>query len=113
MATRYKAADNVHATTLVAQGVYFAAPVVQRGQLMPMTAQAALERTGVQLDRPHEWLWDSALDNEVGDLLIIAGRWFIAKAPQEILDAEPITQHRRVVLAEIDPEPAQSANPEI
>lgn len=78
-----------------------------------MTAQAALERTGQEQSRPHEWLWDSPVDFNPGDLFILGARAFRVTSPQEVYDAEPITAHRKCVLTEIEPAPVFDSNPEL
>lgn len=110
-ATRYKFEEYQSPTSKVIGGSFYGDSEAQRGQLLPMTAQSALERTGAQQDRPHEWLWDGQGDNIENDLLVIAGRWFVVCSPQEIFDAEPITAHRRCVVKEI--EPSEISHPEV
>lgn len=111
-ATRWKAEDYVSATLSVG-GVLYGDPVDVRGQLLPMSAQAAFDRTGEAQERPHEWLWDSAVDFTFGDIATIGERTFRVSSPQEVLDAEPITAHRRCVLSEIQESPVHESNPEV
>ncbi len=111
--TRWKVAENVSPSTLVVRGNYYTSAQTIRGQLTPMSAQAAMERTGVELDRPHLFMWDSADDIEPMDLLQSGGRYFVASKPMEVWDAEPITAHRTIALEEVKPDPVDASNEDL
>lgn len=100
--TRWRGSEDVAASTYVARGVYYSDPVTLSGQVLPMTAAAAMERTGVEVSRPHELLWDSEDSVLPRDLLSLGGRWFCAIGAMEDYTAEPVTAHRRIVIEEID-----------
>lgn len=108
----YRAEDCV-APSLRVGGTVYGDKYGLVGQLTPMTAQAALEKTGVEIDRPHLWLWSRDRDISVGDLLVIQGRYFVAARPQEVWDAEPVTAHRSVVLTELIGEAVELANEDL
>lgn len=112
-ATRFKATENISPSTLEVRGVYYHEPATMMGQLTPMAANVAFSAEGVEIQRAHQWLWDSADDFEVNDLVKIGARVFIVAKPQMIRDAEPITAHREVVLEEIDAELAQASHPDL
>lgn len=111
--TRWKVDENVAASTLVVRGTYYAEADQIRGQLTPMTARAAMERTGVEMERPHLFMWDSGADIEPQDLLALNGRYFVASGPQEIWDAEPTTAHRTIMVEEVKPEPVEESNEDL
>lgn len=101
-ATRYKARESIEAATLEVQGVFYESPVTVKGQLTPSKPNTHFDASGVELQRPHDWLWDTEDNFEVQDLVQFGARWFTVEEPQQIWDAEPITAHRQVLLVEID-----------
>jgi hypothetical protein len=110
--TRYKAEDYV-SESLTVGGVVYGDPASVRGQMLPMGASAAYDRTGLNLSRPHEWLWDSGDSFTPGDLVSFDGRWFRVASPSEVFAAELITRHVRCVMDEIEAEPVIDSNPEL
>ena len=111
-ATRYVAEEYV-SESLSVGGVLYGDAAQVRGQLYPLTASVAIERTGADRSRPHEWLWDDGTMFSVGDLVKVGDRWFRVSDPPQIFDAEPVTAHARVVLEEIEPGPVTETNPDL
>jgi hypothetical protein len=109
-AIRWKAVESVETVTLEVQGIYYESPVTVQGQLTPSKPNTHFDQAGVELDRPHDWLWDTADDFDVQDLVQIGERFFVVSKPQKIWDAEPITAHRQSVLTEIDPALVNQSN---
>lgn len=112
--TRYKATENVNASTLQVRGTYYDNPVELTGQLTPEKSGVHFNPdTGNELDRPHMFMWDTDDDCEVGDLFKFGTRYFKASLPQQIWDAEPMTAHRLIVVEELLPGPVESANEDL
>ena len=59
------------------------------GQLTPISSQAAFERFGVELSRPHLWMCDDtdASSIKVGYKATVGSREFFVKSPPMIWDA--------------------------
>lgn len=103
-ATRYKAVESVSGSTYLVRGIYFDQPVTVKGQLTPSKPGVAFTAEGVEVQQAHDWLWDTADDFEVNDLVQVGERFFMVALPQQIWDAEPTTAFRQVVLEEVDAE---------
>jgi hypothetical protein len=101
--------EAVDAATYRVYGVEYAYSATVSGQITPMTSSQSYDSTGVMVERPHQMMWDEG-DIPQGALVGHGGRWFVARAGQQIWDAEPITAHRSIVLAEIDASAVEAAH---
>lgn len=91
-------------------GVEYAWSCVLRAQVTPMASSQAFEAIGVDVDRPHLMMWGEEQDVPQGALVSLGARWFLARAGQQVWNAEPLTAHRSIVLAEIDASAVEAAH---
>lgn len=74
------------------------------GQLTPISAQAAFERFGVDLARPHLWLCDVDDANiaavTVGSRAVYGSREFRQRTPIQRWDAIPVMSYAECLLEE-------------
>lgn len=106
----YRGSDTLEAGSAVRiAGVGYGLVWAGSGQLTPMSAQAALERTGVEMDRPHLLMFGGEGAILPGDMVGCGGRWFEVMRPVEVWDAVAQVACHTVVLSELLGEAVEAA----
>lgn len=102
--TFYAVSENTNSDDVVQPPTFAEAGVEIQGQLTPLTAQAAFDRYGVNLDRPHQWFNDDddpgIGSTGVGSKATSGSREFYVKTPAEIWNAIPAMSFADILLEE-------------
>lgn len=82
---------------------HLATPIVVRGQVTPEKKSAVFERFGVEVDEPHQFMFDTS-DLEfvkVGNRFQLGARLFVVELKPQIWNAESVTEHAVAILKEL------------
>lgn len=80
-----------------------ATAVTVRGQVTPESAATVFERYGVEVSRPHLFMFNTADVDlvQIGNRFALGARTFVVRAGPNIWNAESRTEHATAILEEI------------